>query len=287
MVEIQHFYDPVTATLTYVVHAAGTAVLIDSVADYDGNAVRVTHESAEAVARYLDENELRLTHVLDTHVHADHLTAMPYFRARYGAKTVISANVSSVQRTFAKLLGMEDLVPDGSQFDVLLDDGAELDIGPFRIEAIPTHGHTPASLSFRIGDAVFVGDSLFQPDYGTARCDFPGGSAAEEYDSIMGLYALPPTTRVFTGHDYQPGGRELRFESTIAEQRATNKHLRDGVTKGEFVALRQQLEDGKPLPTLLFQALQINLRAGELPPAGPDGVAWLKLPIDAFATAGR
>lgn len=284
MTSIQHFYDPVTATLSYVVFDEATriAVLIDPVTDFDSNAVRVSHESAEGVAAFLDQNDLKLTHVLDTHVHADHFSAMPYFKQRYGAKTVISEKVRVVQATFAPIFGLEDLALDGSQFDILLEDGEALDVGPFTIEAIPTHGHTPASLTFRIDDALFCGDSLFQPDYGTARCDFPGGSAADEYDSIMRLYELPESTRVFTGHDYKPGGRELRFESTIGEQRATNKHLKDGVTKDEFVSLRNELEAGKPLPKLLFQALQVNLRAGELPPPEANGVSYLKMPINAF-----
>jgi glyoxylase-like metal-dependent hydrolase (beta-lactamase superfamily II) len=283
--KIEHFFDPRTWTLTYLVYDEATrdCVLIDPVADYDPKAVRVFHESADTVARFIDESGLKLSHVLDTHVHADHLSAMPYFRGRYGAKTVIGSKVGLVQEAFREVFGLgSDFPTDGRQFDVLMDDGDTLEAGSLTIEAIETTGHTPASLTYKIGDAIFVGDLLFQPDYGTARCDFPGGSAAEEYDSIQRLYALPAETRVFTGHDYQPGGRDLAFESTIGEQRQQNVHLRDGVTKDEFVALRAELETGKELPTLLFQSVQVNIRAGELPEPDSNGRSYLKLPINVF-----
>ncbi|MCA8956548.1 MAG: MBL fold metallo-hydrolase [Planctomycetes bacterium] len=282
--KIQHFFDPRTWTLSYVVfdEQARVGVVIDSVADYDQKSVRVFHESAAAIATFLDQHRIEVPYVLDTHIHADHLTAMPFFRAKYGARTVISAHVTEVQATFAKVFGLEGFPTDGSQFDVLLDDGATLEAGPLTIEALPCHGHTPASLAFKIGDALFVGDSLFQPDSGTARCDFPGGSAAIEYDSIRRLFELPDDTRVFTGHDYQPGGRELQFESTIAEQRRGNIHLRTDTSREEFVALRKQLEAGKELPTLLFPALQVNMRAGVLPEPESNGIAYLKLPLNQF-----
>ena len=282
--KIQHFFDPRTWTLSYLVYdeTSNAAVLIDSVADYDPKAIRIYHESAEEVAKFIDDRNLKLLHVLDTHVHADHLTAMPFFRERYGAKTVISANVTKIQETFTKLLGLEDVACDGSQFDILIEDGQVLESGPFKIEAIPTHGHTPASLTYKIGDALFVGDLLFQPDSGTARCDFPGGSAAVEYESIMRLYELPDETRVFTCHDYQPGGRKLEFESTIGQHKRHNVHLRDGVTKEEFVTKRTELDAGKQLPTLIFQSLQINVRGGGLPPPEANGTAYLKLPLNVF-----
>ncbi|MCA8944137.1 MAG: MBL fold metallo-hydrolase [Planctomycetes bacterium] len=283
--KIQHFFDPNTWTLSYVVWDEGSkiAVVIDPVADYDPKAVRVTHDSAEKIAKFIDEHDLKLTHVLDTHVHADHLTGMPFFKQRYGAKTVIGSKVGTVLETFRSVFGLPDDFPvDGSQFDILLDAGESLDVGPFQIEAIPTPGHTPASMTYKIEDALFVGDLLFQPDSGAARCDFPGGSAAEEYDSIRRLFELPEETRVFTCHDYQPGGRELAFESTIGEQRKHNVHVNDRVTREEFVALRKKLEDGKELPTLLFQSLQVNIRAGELPEPEANGMAYLKLPLNAF-----
>jgi len=282
--EIQHFFDPKTSTLTYVVYdpESKTALLIDPVADYDANRVRVTHDAATEVARFIDRHGLDLQWVLETHVHADHLTAMPFFVERYGARTAISAHVTKVQETFAKVFGLKHFPADGSQFDLLLEDGVSLEVGPLVIEALPTHGHTPASLTYRIGDTLFVGDSLFQPDYGTARCDFPGGSAQEQYRAIQRLYELPEATRVFTGHDYQPGGRALEFESTIGEQRTSNVHLRHDTTEAEYVALRRELEDGKALPTLLFPALQVNIRAGHLPPPAANGTAYLVLPLNQF-----
>lgn len=283
--QIQHFFDPRTSSLTYLVYDldARRAILIDPVLDYEPKGARVFSESAEAVATFLDGHRLELTHVLDTHAHADHLTALDWFKARYGAVTGIGAGITRIQRTFAELYGLgPDFPTDGSQFDLLIEDGARLDLGPFTLEAIPTGGHTPASLSYRIGDAVFVGDSLFQPDAGTARCDFPGGSAAELYDSVHRLYALPDETRVFTLHDYQPGGRELRFESTIGEQRRSNVHLAEGVSREAFVALRKELEQGKELPTLILPALQVNIRAGRLPEPEAGGRRYLKLPINAF-----
>jgi glyoxylase-like metal-dependent hydrolase (beta-lactamase superfamily II) len=285
--KIQHFHDPRTGSFTYVVSddASKTAVVIDAVMDYEPKSGRVFFESAETVARYIDENGFSVPFVLDTHTHADHLTAMPFFRVRYGAKSVIGSGVTTVQATFKQFFDLDPAMPtDGSQFDILLDDHATLDAGPFEIEAIPTGGHTPASLSYRIRDAVFVGDSLFQPDSGTARCDFPGASAAELYDSIQRLFALPDETRVFTLHDYQPGGRELAFESTIGAQRRGNIHVHDGISREEFIALRSKLEVGKEVPTLLFPSVQVNIRAGNLPEPEQNGVSYLKIPLNALGT---
>jgi len=284
---IQHFYDTRTGTLSYVVADEGsrTAVVIDAVTDYDPPSGRVFHESAESVARYIDAAGYSVPFVLDTHAHADHFSAMPFFRERYGAKTVIGAGITAVQDVFARLFNL-DVPADGSQFDVLLEDGEVLEAGGLQIEAIPTGGHTPTSLSYRIGDAVFVGDTLFQPDSGAARCDFPGGSAAELYDSIQRLYALPPATRLFTAHDYQPGGRQLAFESTVAAQRSDNIHIHDGVSKDEFVALRAKLEAGKPVPRLILPAIQVNICAGALPPPEANGTRYLKIPLNAFEVEG-
>lgn len=279
--QIQHFFDPATWTLTYLVFDEGakSAILIDPVQDFDARAVRFSDTSAEKVAAFIDERGLELTHVLDTHVHADHVTAMPFFKERYGARTVISVNVRAVQETFSKYLGDDELACDGSQFDVLVEDGQTFDCGAFQIEAIPTHGHTPASLSYRIGAALFCGDVLFQPDSGTARCDFPGGSAEEEWESIQRIYALPGETRVYTGHDYQPGGRELAFSATVDEHRAHNVHCDASTSKEAFVAKRKELDAGKPLPALIYQGLQVNMRAGHLPPAHANGITYLKMPV--------
>ena len=285
--KVQHFYDRRTGSLTYVVadDASRTAVVIDPVMDYDPKAGRVYLESAEVVASYIDQAGYQIPFVLDTHPHADHMSAMQFFRERYGAKTVIGKQVTAVQRVFGELFHLgEEFPTDGSQFDVLLEDHGTLDAGPFEIEALPIGGHTPASVGYRINDAVFVGDTLFQPDAGTARCDFPGGSAGELYDGIQRLFALPAETRLYTLHDYQPGGRELRFESTVAEQRRDNIHIHDGVSREEFVALRAKLERGKEAPTLLFPAVQVNIRAGQLPPPEANAIRYLKIPLNAFNT---
>ncbi len=283
--KIQHFYDERTGTLSYVVadDASRTAVVIDSVADYDISSGRVWFESAETIARFLDESGYGVPFVLDTHAHADHLTAAPFFKERYGAKTVIGASITKVQQTFKLFFNLGDEVPDdGSQFDVLLQDYEKLDVGPFEVEAIPTPGHTPASITYRIEDALFVGDLLFQPDSGTARCDFPGGSSAEQYDSIQKLFELPESTRVFTLHDYQPGGRDLAFESTIGEQRRDNVDIRDGISKEEYVAKRNAAERGKPVPNLILPSVQVNINGGVLPQAESNGVRYLRFPINGF-----
>ena len=284
--KIQHFYDPRTSTLTYVVfdEASRSAVVIDPVLDFDVKSGRVYHESVECVAAFLDAEELELLYALDTHPHADHLTALPWFRQRYGAKTAISAGIRAVQETWCERFNLgPDFPVDGSQFDVLLEDGEQLGAGALVVEALLTEGHTPASMTFKIGDALFVGDLIFMPDAGTARCDFPGGSAAVLYDSVQRLYAFPDETRVFTLHDYQPGGRELRFESTVGEQKRENVHIREGVTQEEFVALRAKLEAGKEVPTLLFPAVQVNIDGGRLPQPESNGVSYMKLPLNLFS----
>ena len=284
--KIQHFYDTRTSTLTYVVfdEASRSAVVIDPVLDFDVKSGRVFHESVERVAAFLDAEELELLYALDTHPHADHLTALPWFRQRYGAKTAISAGIRAVQETWCERFNLgPDFPVDGSQFDVLLEDGEQLGAGALVVEALLTEGHTPASMTFKIGDALFVGDLIFMPDAGTARCDFPGGSAAVLYDSVQRLYAFPDETRVFTLHDYQPGGRELRFESTVGEQKRENVHIREGVTQEEFVALRAKLEAGKEVPTLLFPAVQVNIDGGRLPQPESNGVSYMKLPLNLFS----
>ena len=225
--EIQHFFDQATSTLTYVVHDGGTGIVIDPVLDYDPKSARTTVRSAEAVAQYIDHRHLSIPYVIDTHAHADHLTAMPFFKKRYGSQTVTGSRVGEVQRSFRDIYNLgADFPVDGRQFDILLDEGQDLEVGSFRIRAMHTPGHTPAHMSWQVEDAVFVGDTLFMPDYGTARCDFPGGSAEQLYDSIQRIYALPDSTRLFMCHDYQPGGRELRFVTTVAEQKQSNVQLR-------------------------------------------------------------
>lgn len=282
---IQHFFDERTATLSYVVvdEPSRTALVIDPVADYEPRSARIGHASCEAIARWIDERGLSVPVVLDTHAHADHLTGMPFFRERYGARGVIGCHIVTVQRTFRELYGLGDALDcDGRQWDLLIDDGEAFEAGGLRIEAMHTPGHTPACTSYRIGDALFVGDVLFMPDYGTARCDFPGGSAADLYDSIQRLYALPETLRVYTGHDYRPRGRELRWATTIGEQRRSNVQLPAETKKADFVAFRERRDATLPLPDLMLAVLQMNVRAGAPPPAEADGHRYLRIPLDRF-----
>ncbi len=281
--EIQHFFDQATSTLTYVVHDGGIGIVIDPVLDYDPKSARTTVRSAEAVARYIDHRHLSIPYVIDTHAHADHLTAMPFFKKRYGSQTVTGSRVGEVQRSFRDIYNLgADFPIDGRQFDILLDEGQDLEVGSFRIRAMHTPGHTPAHMSWQVEDAVFVGDTLFMPDYGTARCDFPGGSADQLYDSIQRIYALPDSTRLFMCHDYQPGGRELCFVTTVAEQKQSNVQLRQGTMKQEFLKLRTARDAKLDMPALILPAIQINIRAGEFPKQEANGTAYLKIPLNVF-----
>ena len=280
---IQHFFDQATSTLTYVVHDGGIGIVIDPVLDYDPKSARTTVRSAEAVARYIDHRHLSIPYVIDTHAHADHLTAMPFFKKRYGSQTVTGSRVGEVQRSFRDIYNLgADFPIDGRQFDILLDEGQDLEVGSFRIRAMHTPGHTPAHMSWQVEDAVFVGDTLFMPDYGTARCDFPGGSADQLYDSIQRIYALPDSTRLFMCHDYQPGGRELCFVTTVAEQKQSNVQLRQGTMKQEFLKLRTARDAKLDMPALILPAIQINIRAGEFPNREANGTAYLKIPLNVF-----
>ena len=280
---IQHFFDQATSTLTYVVHDGGIGIVIDPVLDYDPKSARTTVRSAEAVARYIDHRHLSIPYVIDTHAHADHLTAMPFFKKRYGSQTVTGSRVGEVQRSFRDIYNLgADFPIDGRQFDILLDEGQDLEVGSFRIRAMHTPGHTPAHMSWQVEDAVFVGDTLFMPDYGTARCDFPGGSADQLFDSIQRIYALPDSTRLFMCHDYQPGGRDLRFVTTVAEQKQSNVQLRQGTTKQEFLKLRTARDAKLDMPALILSAIQINIRAGEFPKQEANGTAYLKIPLNVF-----
>jgi len=279
--EIQHFFDAGTSTLSYVVHAGGRGVVIDPVRDYDAASGCTSWAAAEAVAAYIDARRLAIPWVIDTHAHADHLSGLPFFQERYGACSVTGRRVGEVQATFRDVYHLPaDFPVDGSQFDILLDEGQQLDAGDFNVEALHTPGHTPAHMSWRIGDTVFTGDTLFMPDYGTARCDFPGGSAAELYDSIQRLYALPDATRLFVCHDYQPGGRPLAFETTVGEQKRTNVQLNERTRRDAYVALREERDADLAVPTLLLPSLQVNIRAGRLPEPEDNGIAYLRIPLD-------
>jgi glyoxylase-like metal-dependent hydrolase (beta-lactamase superfamily II) len=281
--KVQHFFDPRTSTLTYVVHdqTSRIGVVIDSVLDFDPKSGRTADESCDAVARYIDAQRLAIPYVLDTHAHADHLSGMAYFKEKYGSLTVIGSHITQVQSRFRDLYNLgQDFPIDGRQFDILLRDEDVLKVGALNVRALHTPGHTPACLTYQMGDALFVGDTVFMPDYGTARCDFPGGSAEVLYESIQRLYALPDDTRIFTCHDYQPGGRALRYQSTVGEERAANIQLSARTTKEEFVAFRMKRDATLDMPVLILPSLQVNIRAGRLPEPESNGIAYLKLPLN-------
>lgn len=283
--ETQHFYDPRTNTLSYIVfdRASKTGVVIDPVLDFDPKSARTSDVTLEPMCRFIEELELAIPYALDTHAHADHMTALPCFKERYQSKTVIGNQIVKVQQLFKQFYNLgADFVPDGSQFDILLGDDEEIDVGPFGVKAHHSPGHTPACSVWHIGDKVFVGDVLFMPDHGTARCDFPGGSASDLYDSIMRLYKLPGETEVFTCHDYQPGGRELRFRSTIEQQRTQNVQLSLKTTREQFVEFRKKRDATLDLPTLMLAVLQVNVRAGEFPPTEENERSYLRIPLNAF-----
>jgi glyoxylase-like metal-dependent hydrolase (beta-lactamase superfamily II) len=281
--QVRAFFDPATWTLTYVVFDAASrdAVVIDPVLDYDPAASRTSERAIRPVIDFIEAGGLKPWLSLETHAHADHLTAAQRLKDRFpGLKVGIGARITEVQRFFATVFNLDELAVDGSQFDLLLHHGQRVAAGSLEVEAIATPGHTPACMSFRIGDAVFTGDALFMPDYGTGRCDFPAGSAAELHDSIAGrLYALPDATRVFVGHDYQPGGRDVAWESTIGEQKRANVHLRAATGHEEFVAFRRERDRALSAPRLLYAAVQFNINAGLPPPREANGTAYLKIPL--------
>jgi len=280
-IEVLPFYEERTSTLTYLVHRDGRGVVIDPLLDYDPRSARISTASADRVCDAIRELGLEIPYVLDTHAHADHLSALELMKRRLGAETAIGSDIGQVQTIFRDLYDLgPDFPVDGSQFDHLLKDGDALDAGPFRIEAIHTPGHTPACVSYRIEDAIFVGDALFQPDYGTARCDFPGGSADTLYDSIQRLYGLPGDVRVFTGHDYRPGGRPLAYEASVDEHRRSNVQLDASTSRATFVAFRRERDAGLAAPELILPALQVNVRAGGLPAPHPNGRRYLEIPLD-------
>lgn len=279
------FFDAATHTVSYVVSdpSTGRAAIIDPVLDYTPHNARTAVRSADALLAHLADHGLTLAWILETHVHADHLSAAHYLREQTGAPVVIGAAITAVQDVFAKLFDLDNVVPDGSQFDRLVREGDRLELGDLEIEVLHTLGHTPACVSYLVGDTVFVGDTLFMPDYGTARCDFPGGSAASLFGSIRKLLALPDTTRIFIGHDYLPAGRSsFAWETTVAEQRRANIHVHDGVSEAAFVAMREARDATLEAPQLILPSLQVNIRAGNLPPPAANGRRYLKLPLDAI-----
>ncbi len=278
---IRGFFDEQTNTITYLVWdpASRQAAVIDPVLDYDPAAGTVDTSSAQRVLDAAEEQGLAITHVLETHAHADHLSAAPLFKARTGAKIGIGAQIREVQKVFRPMFCADDLKVDGGDFDLLLSDGDRIPLGEIVIEVIETPGHTAADVSYRVCDAVFVGDTLFMPDYGTARTDFPGGDARRLYRSIHRLLDLPPETRLFLCHDYKaPGRDDYRWETTVAEQRG-NVHLANGVTEDEFVRMREARDATLSTPKLLLPSIQVNIRAGRLPPAEENGVSYLRIPV--------
>jgi glyoxylase-like metal-dependent hydrolase (beta-lactamase superfamily II) len=282
---VEAFFDPATFTYSYVVSDpdTGQCVLIDSVLDYDPAAGRTSYQSANRLIAYVREQGLRVQWILETHVHADHLSAAPYLRQQLGGQLGIGEQITVVQDTFGKLFNAgPDFPSDGRQFDRLFRDGDRFAIGNIPARAIHTPGHTPACMTYLIGDAAFVGDTLFMPDYGTARCDFPGGDAYTLYRSIHDkLFALPDATRVFLCHDYKASGRDqYLYETTIGAERMSNIHIHEGVGEEQFVAMRQGRDATLKMPTLILPSVQVNMRAGELPPAEANGTRYLKIPLD-------
>tara|TARA_E500000318_G_scaffold74179_1_gene68839 strand:+ start:472 stop:1356 length:885 start_codon:yes stop_codon:yes gene_type:complete len=283
---VKAFFDPDTFTVSYVVSdpASSKAAIIDSVLDYDPKSGRTAHKSADAVIAYVREHGLDVDWVLETHVHADHLSAAPYLKAQLGGQLAIGANIRAVQSVFGDVFNAEDAFRrDGSQFDHLFEEDERFFIGALEARALHTPGHTPACMTYVIGDAAFVGDTLFMPDFGTARCDFPGGDARTLYRSIQKIFALPDETRLFMCHDYKaPGRDEYAWESTVAEERASNIHVGGGVDEDSFVAMRERRDATLDMPNLILPSVQVNMRAGELPPAEDNGVHYLKIPFDAL-----
>ena len=284
--EVTAFFDEATFTVSYVVRDPNSrkAAIVDSVLDFDQAAGRTDTRSADQIIAFVREREYEIEWLLETHVHADHLSAAPYLQEKLGGKIGIGANITVVQDTFGKVFNEgTEFQRDGSQFDKLFRDGDSFHIGQLRGDVMHTPGHTPACMTYVIGDAAFVGDTIFQPDYGTARCDFPGGSAEQMWDSVQRILALPDQTRIFTCHDYKAEGRDhYAWESTVGEQKAKNVHVGAGATKEGFVARRQARDATLGMPKLILPSLQVNMRAGQFPEPEDNGVSYLKLPLNQF-----
>ena len=281
--DVRGFFDPATHTVTYLVSdpETGQAAIVDPVLDYEAASARTSTASIDAVMTTLREAGLTLVMVLETHAHADHLTAADHLRRTEGVPIGIGERITAVQATFGPVFDAHDVTPDGVVFDRLHADGDTFSLGNLTVEVIHTPGHTPACVSYRIGDALFTGDTLFMPDYGTARADFPGGDARSLYRSIQRVLSLPDETRMFVGHDYLPEGRsDVRFETTVGDQRAHNIHIGGGVSEEAFVAMREARDATLKPPQLILPSLQINIRAGALPPPEPDGRRYLKMPLN-------
>lgn len=284
--QVHAFFDEPTNTVSYVLADPGskTCAIVDSVLDYDPAAGRTRTASADSIIAFIRQQGLTLDWILETHVHADHLSAAPYIKQQLGGRIGIGFNITVVQNVFGKVFNAgTEFARDGSQFDHLFRDGETFQIGNIQARALHTPGHTPACMTYVVGDAAFVGDTLFMPDYGTARCDFPGGDARELYRSIRKIFALPSETRLFMCHDYKaPGRDEYRWETTVAEERARNVHAHDGVDEDSFVAMRRKRDATLDMPRLILPSVQVNMRAGKLPPPESNGTRYLKIPLDAL-----
>ena len=284
--EVKAFFHEPTNTFSYVVWDPATmqAAVFDAVLDYDAAPGRIDHDSADAVVAFVQAEGLDVAWVIDTHVHADHLSAGAYIQSKLGGRLAIGEHIRTVQRTFGRLFNVGDAFrTDGNQFDHLFADGERYMVGGIEAIAISTPGHTPACMTHLIGNAAFVGDTLFMPDYGTARCDFPGGDAATLYRSIQKIFALPGETRIFLCHDYKAAGRDaFAHETTVGAERAANIHVHEGIGEAEFVAMRTKRDATLSMPQLILPAVQVNMRAGQLPPAEDNGVRYLKIPLDAI-----
>jgi glyoxylase-like metal-dependent hydrolase (beta-lactamase superfamily II) len=280
---VQPFFDRATGTASYLVSdpASGEAAIIDPVLDFEPGAARISTASSDSILRGVRDQGLSVRYVLETHAHADHLSAADHLRRKTGAKVVIGSRITEVQKAFIPRFEADDVIADGRAFDRLVDEGDVLTLGDLRIGVLHTPGHTPACVTYVVGDAAFVGDTLFMPDYGTARTDFPGGDPAILYRSIRKILALPDTTRLFVGHDYLPKGgrRDNRWETTVVDEKARNIHIHEGVGEAEFVELRKARDATLAEPALILPSLQVNIRAGALPPATPRGHIFLRLPV--------
>lgn len=282
---VQAFFDHATNTVSYIVHDPDTkkAAIIDPVLDFTPRNGRIAKTSADAMLAAAKENGLDIIYLLETHAHADHLSAAHHLRELTGAPVVIGAQITQVQAIFGALFEADDVSHDGAAFDRLVQEGDTLPLGNLTIEVLYTPGHTPACVTYVIGDAAFVGDTMFMPDYGSARADFPGGSAHALYNSMRKILDLPPETRIFVGHDYLPEGRaNFAWETTVADQRKHNIHVHDGIIEADFVAMRTARDKTLEAPLLILPSLQVNIRAGGLPPASPEGHVYLRLPINAL-----
>ncbi len=283
--EIQVFFDPVTWTISYVVFdkPGGHCAIIDPVLDYDPKSGRTKHHSADVLIKFIRSKELTVDWILETHAHADHLSSAHYLKQELGGKTAIGKLIPGVQQVFKNVFNLgAEFQPDGSQFDHLFDDGDRFKVGELVGKAIFVPGHTPADLAFQFDDAIFIGDTMFMPDVGTARADFPGGDARQLYRSIRKLLDYPPETRLFMCHDYPPGDRPVQWESTVAEERTHNIHVHDGVSEDEFVAMRTARDTTLGMPVLILPSIQVNIRAGQMPPAEDNGTVYLKIPVNAL-----